>query len=300
MKTTKLLIIVFSVALIGGLLSCEYAGFQKTKGGMPYKIFHGKGEKPVKVGAFLKYHIINKLNDSILFDSHTGIPGYFRVDGNQQPYNITEILLSLKKGDSVYAVQMVDSLLKENPMGLPPQFKKGDRLITLLTVLDVIDSVDAYTADQNKEQELKAKSEIQDIENYLSKKNIKTQKTASGSFVEILEPGSGDLAEPGSHVSVKYTGTTFDGTTFDSNIDTSFHHTEPLEFTIGSRQMVNGFDEGIRALNKGAKARIYIPSIQAFGANPGQGSKLKPYDNVIFYVEVLDVTPKPESTLDQK
>lgn len=272
--------------------SCNDLQFYKTKGGMPYKIYHGGGEKKVTNGAYLKYHVINKLNDSVLFDSHIGLPGYFRVDGRQSDYNITEILTDLKKGDSVYAVQMVDSLIKKNPGSIPPFFKKGDRLITILTVLDVIDSTDAYLADMQLEQERKKESEVKFIEDYLSKNNIKSQQTPSGTFVSVVRPGTGALADSGTYVSVMYTGQTFDGTVFDSNMDSNFHHTDPIHFTVGQHEMIAGFDEGIRLLHKGAKARLYVPSMQAYGANPGQGSLLKPFDNVIFDVELLDVQEK--------
>jgi hypothetical protein len=46
-------------------------------------------------------------------------------------------------------------------------------------------------------------------------------------------------------------------------------------------------------LNKGGKAKLYIPSMLAYGPNPPPGAPFKAYENLIFDVDVLDVT-EPE------
>jgi FKBP-type peptidyl-prolyl cis-trans isomerase FkpA len=93
-------------------------------------------------------------------------------------------------------------------------------------------------------------------------------------------------------VSVKYRGTDFDGRTFDTNMDSSFHHTDPYKFYVGTGSVIQGFDEGIRLLKKGTTAKIYIPAVLGYGPNPvvkgGKG-----YENLIFEIEVLDVTDRP-------
>lgn len=53
--------------------------------------------------------------------------------------------------------------------------------------------------------------------------------------------------------------------------------------------MITGFDEGIRLLKKGGKARLYIPSMLGYGAMQ-RSEVLKPYTNLIFDIELLDVT----------
>lgn len=78
------------------------------------------------------------------------------------------------------------------------------------------------------------------------------------------------------------------GKVFDSNTDSAFNHLGPLSFTVGIGQMIKGFDEGVRFMKKGGKAKIYIPSVLAYAGNP-PSPEIKPYENLVFEVTVLDV-----------
>ena len=88
---------------------------------------------------------------------------------------------------------------------------------------------------------------------------------------------------------MNYTGTTFTGEKFDSNIDPAFGHVQPMSFTVGSPGMSKGFDESMLSLRNGASARLYVPSMLAYGGNPPRGSKIKPFENLMFEVKVIDV-----------
>lgn len=71
-------------------------------------------------------------------------------------------------------------------------------------------------------------------------------------------------AKSGDTVRIHYTGTLKDGTTFDSS-----EGRDPLEFTLGSGQVIPGFDEGVSGMEVGEKKTIEIPCDQAYGAvNP--------------------------------
>ena len=61
-------------------------------------------------------------------------------------------------------------------------------------------------------------------------------------------------AKSGDTVQVHYTGTLSDGTVFDSSAGRT-----PLEFTVGSGQVIKGFDEGVAGMNQGEKKTINIP-----------------------------------------
>jgi len=68
----------------------------------------------------------------------------------------------------------------------------------------------------------------------------------------------------GDTVSVVYTGMFENKTVFDTNTNTS-----PLSFTVGSGQMIQGFDAAVRGMKIGEKKTVTIPSDQAYGAyNP--------------------------------
>ncbi|WP_136810489.1 FKBP-type peptidyl-prolyl cis-trans isomerase [Desulfosediminicola flagellatus] len=67
-------------------------------------------------------------------------------------------------------------------------------------------------------------------------------------------------AKNGDKVKVHYTGSLEDGSIFDS----SEGH-EPLEFEIGSGQVIVGFDEALTGMTVGEKKTVKIPCAKAYG-----------------------------------
>ena len=67
----------------------------------------------------------------------------------------------------------------------------------------------------------------------------------------------------GDRVVVNYTGTFEDGTVFDS----SYHgdHSHPIEFTVGSGEIIKGFDEGVVGMEVGEEKDITILPEDAYG-----------------------------------
>jgi len=68
------------------------------------------------------------------------------------------------------------------------------------------------------------------------------------------------LAKSGDTVRIHYTGTLDDGSNFDSS-----DGREPLEFTLGSGQVIPGFDLGVTGMGIGDKKTINIPCAEAYG-----------------------------------
>lgn len=290
---------IFSLAAVVALGSCNQVDFKKTQGGMPYKIFPGKDTQQAVTGGYLKVHMTTKLNDSILGTTYTSMPTYLPVQNETQPYDVSEIIPQLKKGDSVYAVQLIDTFMARaakspNAQPFPPQFKKGDKIITTIKVLDVYKTEEQAKSDYEKEQATAVQGQIKKdetaLQDYFSKNNVQPQKVGQGTYVQILSPGSGEAVADGKYVSLRYKGYTLDGKVFDTNMDTTFGHGDPMNFVVGAQPMIKGFDEGIRQLKEGAKARIFIPSALAYGQNAPP--TIGPNANLIFDVEVLDVAEK--------
>lgn len=67
-------------------------------------------------------------------------------------------------------------------------------------------------------------------------------------------------AQSGDKVKVHYHGTLRSGETFDSS-----QGREPLEFTVGSGQVIKGFDDGVRGMQVGEKKTVQIPVQDAYG-----------------------------------
>jgi peptidylprolyl isomerase len=119
-------------------------------------------------------------------------------------------------------------------------------------------------------------------------------------------------AKQGDTVKIHYTGKLEDGTVFDSS-----EGRDPLTFTIGSGQVIIGFDEAVSGMKLDEKKNVTIPADKAYGArneemvievpksqvppdiNPEVGQRLQmqgPNDQMVV-VEVISVTEK-NITLD--
>lgn len=305
------------IAVLSLTVACNKVSYKKTKSGLLYKILPGKEKDPlIKNGQIAKFHYTVKLNDSVLFSSYGKLPGYQRIDTSQKPYNLLAILPQMKKGDSAITVQMADTLMKQGAK-LPPNAKKGDRLVTSFRILEVYTTDSLAQADYNiemekdrprqmkeqeeqmakmqkEQQELQLKEELEleksgevakelkEMEAYLADKKINAQKTGKGTYVYIQQQGSGPVAETGKYVNVKYTGKLL--------ATDSIFQTNSYAFQLGKGAAIRGWDEGLPLFKEGGKGTIYVPGFLAYGKNPPQGSPFKPFEPLKFDIELLDVS----------
>jgi len=64
----------------------------------------------------------------------------------------------------------------------------------------------------------------------------------------------------GDKIKVEYTGSLDNGTIFDSSEGHG-----PLEFTVGSGQLIKGFDQAVLGMEKNEEKTVYIKMIDAYG-----------------------------------
>lgn len=76
------------------------------------------------------------------------------------------------------------------------------------------------------------------------------------------ETQSGQVDNTGKKVSVNYTGTYEDGTKFDSSYDRG----QTLDFTVGSGQMISGFDNAVKTMKVGEERTVTLSPEEAYGA----------------------------------
>ena len=77
----------------------------------------------------------------------------------------------------------------------------------------------------------------------------------------------------GDKVKVHYTGTLNDGKVFDSS-----EGKEPLEFTIGEKQVIKGFEYGIKAMKLNQEKTLKITPGDAYGEKVNELVKTIPKD----------------------
>jgi FKBP-type peptidyl-prolyl cis-trans isomerase len=109
-------------------------------------------------------------------------------------------------------------------------------------------------------------------------------RTGSGLGYHDVTVGQGAEATPGHQVKVHYTGWLLNGKKFDSSSDRG----EPFEFTLGGRQVIAGWDEGVAGMRVGGRRKLVIPSDLGYGAG-GAPPDIPPGATLVFDVELLDV-----------
>jgi len=316
----NLSVLTFLTVMIFTIAGCSNLDYKKTKSGLLYKIISsGNSQNPVaKENNYLKFNVVTKLNDSVIYSSYGKMPGYSKVvSAKEADYSPVEIFGMLKKGDSVITVSMIDTFLKRGmATQLPPGAKKGDRMIITFKVLDVFTNDSAIQKDYNAEmvkdrprqqkemqqqmalqkkqiKELRVKQEeelrksgeidkeIKDMESYLASKKITAQQTGSGTFVVIKQQGTGASVNDGDTVAVKFTGRIL---ATDSVFESSSY-----TFPLGDAAVIQGWDEGIKLFKVGGKGTLYIPGFLAYGANARP--PFRAFEALIFDVELTNARP---------
>lgn len=113
--------------------------------------------------------------------------------------------------------------------------------------------------------------------------SMTTYTTPDGMTIEIVQEGTGAVAEAGKTVAVHYTGTFENGEVFDSSIPRG----QPIEFVLGAGMVIKGWDEGILGMKVGEKRKLTIPYTLAYGEN-GYGP-IPPKATLFFDVELVGV-----------
>jgi FKBP-type peptidyl-prolyl cis-trans isomerase FkpA len=104
-----------------------------------------------------------------------------------------------------------------------------------------------------------------------------------------LRLGTGTEAAAGKNVTVTYTGWLYDptkvdhkGLQFDSNVDGT-----PFTFTLGTQQVIAGWDQGLPGMKVGGLRQLTIPAALAYGGI--RNGPIPPFASLVFEIELDDV-----------
>jgi peptidylprolyl isomerase len=109
-------------------------------------------------------------------------------------------------------------------------------------------------------------------------------KTSSGLYYRDLVVGTGALAESGKTVAVYYRGWFPNGTQFDSRVLGQ----APFSFTLGTGQVITGWDQGVQGMRVGGRRQLVVPPSLGYGPvdyGPIPGNSI-----LVFQVEVVGVS----------
>ena len=116
----------------------------------------------------------------------------------------------------------------------------------------------------------------------------KAMTTASGLEIIDEKVGTGVMPKPGQICVVHYTGWLYENGKKGKKFDSSVDRNDPLQFPVGQRKVIAGWDEGVASMKVGGKRTLIIPPALGYGAR-GAGGVIPPNATLIFDVELLDV-----------
>jgi len=279
--------------------------FKKTKGGLLYKIISNGQGKKLENGDFFEIAIDQHYKDShidtVLQSSAERGTQVGKFDSLAIPPDYYQILAKARQGDSIIVKLSTDTILKKNP-NIPAFIKRDQFIVTSFKLINVFtDQKEADSARLSQMSIIRTKDSLQSIiqlakdekiiADTLSANKITAVKAPLGTYVEIINPGTGDAIDTGKVAKVFYTGRAMStGKTFDSNTDSTFHHTDAISVDMNPAHqgMIKGWLDALPLLKKGAKAKFYIPSSLGYGQR-GAGQDIKPNENLVFDIYIADV-----------
>lgn len=312
MKRT-ILLVVCSIIATTLFSQNPLEGFKTSEQKVNYKFIkmNPEGQKVLENDLLIGKFTI-KFGDSLVSDGAKMQPQpIVRADSSSRVFqgDLIDGVLMMRKGEICTFAFERDSIFKLFDGNLPPYFVSGMYAYWTMEIDDI------KTDQEQKEEEAKYRMEqeaqmakhkilsdsLAQLEPQTIAKAIKDygfdSKAINGVYFKKtltnntnLKPKEGDKAK------VHYIGKFTDGKLFDTSVEEAAKAAnvfqqgrpyEPLEFTIGKRMMIPGFEEAVKMMNKGEKAIVLIPSNLAYGPD-GRGEIL-PSSPLIFELELVEI-----------
>lgn len=274
-----------------------HPGYEMTQDGLYYH-FHTQNEGAVPQ----LYDVLETSITCVVNDTSVIIPAMDNIFQLIEPRYAGDIfsgMAMMHKGDSASFIVNIDSTFRTffGQPTLPSQYLPTDVMRFEIKMKDfcsekefaqrqanevkaqMTERIEQMKANNPEETEKAA----QTLAAFLKKNKIEVEPTESGLYYVMTEAGNGEKPEVGQLVTVHYTGKLLDGTVFDSSVERD----QPFQFPLGLGRVIAGWDEGIALMSKGEKGVLYIPYYLAYG-DRGAGGDIKPFDNLMFEVELID------------
>ncbi len=111
--------------------------------------------------------------------------------------------------------------------------------------------------------------------------------TDLGIYYIVLEEGEGNYPQEGDSLEVGYAGYFIDGTLFDAS--DMYEENGTYRFVLGNPDLILGWNDGMKVINKNAKVQLIMPSQFAYG-NVGQGN-IPPFKTLVFVIKMVEIIP---------
>jgi peptidylprolyl isomerase len=109
--------------------------------------------------------------------------------------------------------------------------------------------------------------------------------TASGLRYVVLKDSTGRKPKSGQKITANYEGKLLNGFVFDS----SYTRNQPIQFAVGTGQVIKGWDEALLDMKVGEKRKLIIPPALGYGARGNPQGKIPPNSWLVFTVELVGI-----------
>ncbi len=279
----KIITILIVLISLSACFQSPYEGF--SYGGDFYykRITFGDGERyPHKNEYIVSYFQFKDKNGNLIENNKLRIPQGSFMNNFDKLRNETlqDALKLMSGGDSVHFIFSAKDILRPNISGIDTIYAE----VKMFAVYSD-EEYKKVLADFEKWNQTEDKYEKKLLKKYLFKNKIKTEPDEEGLYFILLKDGKGKNPEVGNVAYIHYKGYFLDGTEFDNT-----YTREPLEYRIGEKdQVIKGFELAIPKMNKGAKAKLIIPSYLAFGKNGSSSGIVPPNTTLIYEVELVKI-----------
>jgi len=273
----------FSLALLAISAAAQNGTPQRTKDGIQYRIVSHK-ENSRRATAndmlFVNFRISTERRDSVILETFSANqPRYVPVG---EP-TMKEALLLLSIGDSAEFLVNADTLFQKSFRAEKPgNMVRGERIRFIIKVNDVLNQVEMLKKQADQVKELRNKDSLDMVQYLATLSGIK--QTASGLRYIVTQKTEGRQAKKGDKVSMLYNGYLLNGQKFDGNMDGS---NPPFEFTLGTGQVIKGWEEGVALMKEGEEFKLIIPYNMGYG-EMGSGP-IPPYATLVFDVKLVKI-----------
>jgi FKBP-type peptidyl-prolyl cis-trans isomerase FkpA len=260
---------------------------RETASGQKFTVVKRGDGKETKVKQILVMDFSFKdSKDSVWYDTHKNpYPQIMQKQAQAQTGDkLMEVIYMLTKGDSATIKMTARDVFKAFRQPMPPNVDTASFFTFFFKMKEVLDSAEfikfreGLVAKQNEKALLLQKEQLAKdsvtIETFLKEKNISAIRTPSGLRYVITKPGKGENAKDGQTAQVNYAGYLLNGKYFDTSIESIAKEKNlyqqgrgyaPYPVQVGQSNVIMGWHEALKLMNKGCKMTVYIPSYLGYG-----------------------------------
>lgn len=131
--------------------------------------------------------------------------------------------------------------------------------------------------------------ENEEIQMFVKRYGWEMQRTPTGLYIEVLNPGKGELYKENDPVTLEYRTFLLSGEMIYSSDSLGTKH-----FRVNRSEEIDALHEVVQLLRPGAQARLVIPSYLAYGV-AGDGDRIRGLQPIMMEIKLSENTQDPST-----